>query len=105
MKILVTNKTTGKFIEMRSFGDIETVSQDHNNDPNIEVKFITDEEWEVIETELKTPSEAASALSKLKEIDLASIRSLREWLAAQPDAPSFILDHEAAAIAERVKLQ
>jgi hypothetical protein len=51
---------------------------------------------------------AAAAENEIKTaltaIDLKSIRSLREWLAAQPDAPQFILDHEAAAIAERAKL-
>lgn len=42
--------------------------------------------------------------SRLAEIDRASIRSLREWLAAQPTAPKFIIDHEAAAEVERRKL-
>ncbi|OPY86881.1 MAG: hypothetical protein A4E72_01582 [Syntrophus sp. PtaU1.Bin208] len=42
----------------------------------------------------------------LVKIDLKSIRSLREWLVQQPNAPQFIKkDHEAAAIAERAKLQ
>jgi len=41
----------------------------------------------------------------LYEIDLKSIRSLREWLAAQTDAPQFVKDYEAKAAAERLKLK
>lgn len=46
-----------------------------------------------------------AAKRRLKEIDDASIRSIREWLAAQPDAPQFVKNHEAAAIAERSKIK
>lgn len=43
--------------------------------------------------------------AKLMEIDLASIRALREYIAAKPDAPKLLKDREAAAVAERAKLQ
>lgn len=43
--------------------------------------------------------------AKLAEIDLKSIRSLREWVVAQPNAPQFIKDYEESAAAERVKLK
>ena len=39
--------------------------------------------------------------AELREIDLASIRSMREYIAALPDAPQPIKDHEAAAAAKR----
>ncbi len=47
---------------------------------------------------------AAEAMSKLREIDLASIRGIREYLAAQPDAPKIIKERETQAAAERAKL-
>ena len=40
----------------------------------------------------------------LKEIDNNSIRSIREWLCTQPDAPQFIKDHEKKAQEYRKKL-
>lgn len=43
-------------------------------------------------------------MSKLREIDLASIRGIREYLAAQPDAPKIIKERETQAAAERAKL-
>lgn len=41
----------------------------------------------------------------LQEIDLKSIRTIREWLANQPGAPQFILDYENQAVTERAKLK
>jgi len=46
----------------------------------------------------------AEIKANLIEIDLKSIRSIRERMAIQPDAPKFLILHEAAAIAERAKL-
>lgn len=42
---------------------------------------------------------------KLDEIDLKSVRSMREYIASKSDAPQFIKDHEAEAKAERDKLK
>jgi hypothetical protein len=44
------------------------------------------------------------AKKKLAEIDLASIRSIREYIAAKPDAPQYVKDYEIQAVAEREKL-
>lgn len=49
-------------------------------------------------------AEKAKIKAALAAIDLKSIRSMREWIADQPNAPQWLLDHEAAAIAERSKL-
>jgi hypothetical protein len=46
----------------------------------------------------------AAAEATLKEIDLKSIRSMREWIAKQPDAPAYLTTYEAEATAEREKL-
>ncbi len=45
------------------------------------------------------------AKANLKEIDLKSIRSIREWLATQETAPEWIKQREAEAEAERGKLK
>jgi len=47
---------------------------------------------------------AAAAQARLAKIDAASIRDLRAWVAAQPDAPKLLKDREAEAVAERQKL-
>ena len=54
----------------------------------------------------ETPELIGGALAKeeLKQLDLASIRSMREWMAAQPSAPQILKDHEAQAIDARVIL-
>ena len=49
-------------------------------------------------------AENAAALADLVAIDLASVRSIREYIAAKPDAPQILKDHEAAAIAARGRL-
>lgn len=50
-------------------------------------------------------AENAAIKAKLSEIDFASIRALREYIAAKPDAPQLLKDREAAAVAERAKLK
>lgn len=47
----------------------------------------------------------APVKAKLMEIDLASIRGIREYIAAKADAPQLLKDKEAAAVAERAKLK
>lgn len=54
---------------------------------------------------LTAAEQTAQAKQRLVEIDIASVRAIREWLAAQPDAPQFVKNHEAAAIAERAKVK
>lgn len=50
------------------------------------------------------PPSPSMVLAALRQIDLDSIRVMREWLAKRPDAPPSIKDLEAAAIAARAKL-
>jgi len=44
------------------------------------------------------------AIAALHEIDLKSIRSLREYIAAQSDVPKWLKGYETEAIAEREKI-
>ena len=49
--------------------------------------------------------EVAKAQADLSALDLKSIRALREYIAAKPDAPAFIKQHETDAAALRGKLK
>jgi hypothetical protein len=46
-----------------------------------------------------------AALAALNDLDLSSIRALREYIAAKADAPQALKDKEAAAVVERGKLK
>jgi len=46
----------------------------------------------------------ATIKQELCEIDLASVRSLREYIASKVDAPQVLKDHEADAILKRGEL-
>jgi len=39
--------------------------------------------------------------AELRAIDAESIRSIREYVSAQPDAPQTLKDHEALAVSKR----
>jgi len=67
---------------------------DEGNIPDPE---FTDEEIAANEVNLIN----AGIDAELKAIDLASIRSLREYVASQPDAPQFLKDRENEAITKR----
>ena len=47
----------------------------------------------------------AAAKAELLAIDLASIRSIREYIAAKPDAPTFPKTQEALAVTARSKIK
>ena len=106
----------GKLIEMQSGGDdrpdliemrLNTLKQNALNagykEDEIEVKWVTDEEWAVIQEaeQVRNYDPSIEAKAKLAEIDLKSIRSIREYIAAKPDAPAYLKAYEAQAIAER----
>lgn len=69
----------------------------------------TMEECEAVLDEVRTEIQAdivkKGALAKLEEIDIKSIRSLREWVSKQTDAPQFLKDYEEQTKAERAKLK
>lgn len=49
--------------------------------------------------------ESFKAKQKLVEIDLASIRSIREYIESKSNCPAILKEHEAAAIEERKKIK
>lgn len=64
-----------------------------------------DAEWLIIEPKLIADGANEIIDRELVAIDLKSIRSLREYVAAQTDAPQIIKDHEAEAISKRSERQ
>ena len=44
------------------------------------------------------------AKAKLVDLDLKSIRPLREYIAAKPDAPSYLKDYETQAQTQRARI-
>lgn len=51
------------------------------------------------------PFDPAPVMAELDAIDRKSIRSIREWIAAQPNAPQLLKDRDAQAAAARGKLK
>jgi hypothetical protein len=63
------------------------------------------EKW-VKDDDAVKAAQAAEAKLKLDEIDLQSIRSIREFIISKyPDAPNSLKEHENAAVSEREKLK
>jgi len=60
--------------------------------------------WPVIQKEEADAAHNEAIKASLSEIDLKSIRSLREWLAQQETAPQWIKDYEAQASELRDKI-
>jgi len=60
--------------------------------------------WPEVQRGIEAQKNNEEVKAALAEIDLKSIRSLREWVAKQPDTPQFIKDYEAQAQKERAKL-
>jgi hypothetical protein len=61
------------------------------------------EKW-VEDQDKKKEAENAVVKARLEDVDLKSIRSIREWIVTQPDAPAYLKDYESQAVAERAKL-
>jgi|GEM_PF-3297988 len=57
-----------------------------------------------VQGRIAASSADADTKAHLQEIDLKSIRALREWVSKQADAPEFVKTFEAEAIRERRKL-
>lgn len=72
-----------------------------------EVKKVVTEKISVVDmTQVEIDTyENDKALTLLRELDLESIRAIREYIASKPDAPQILKDKEAAAAAERAKLR
>lgn len=108
---ICTQKSTGRVLEMQSAATEGTLIANAvlagYSAADTEERLVTSEEYEVLlSAQPKTPEElAAEAKAKLADIDLRSIRAIREHIVAQPDAPKVLKDRDAEAAAERAKLK
>jgi hypothetical protein len=57
------------------------------------------------ESLMQKEREANLIKEKLFNLDIASVRSLREYVAKLPDAPQYLKDYETEVVAERAKLK
>jgi hypothetical protein len=73
---------------------------------NVILEMSAEEKATVDETENSAAVAAAEAaiIANLREIDVSSIRAIREFLVTLPDAPQHLQDHEEQAKIERAKL-
>lgn len=58
-----------------------------------------------VEREVGRARDAGAAMARLRDIDAASVRALREWAAARADAPQSLKDREMEAAAQRAILR
>jgi len=104
---LLAHRIDGAKIHLSGL-DVRWAKPEHNTPENRAIVADVLANYESLaaayQAELDRAKADADIKARLAGIDLKSIRAMREWLAAQPDAPQFIKDHEAAAIAERAKL-
>jgi len=71
-------------------------------------RFETQEETDAFLADLvdaETQRISNQVVSELREIDIKSIRSLREYIAAKEDAPMFLKEYEVDAIEKRKNLK
>ena len=102
--MIVYAKTNGKAHDLRFEADgyiLKANEASHDGDELPDIETLHDP---TTITEIEVAAANDQTKARLHEIDLKSIRSLREWLAAREDAPEFIKNYEAEAIAERARL-
>jgi len=61
--------------------------------------------WPEVEAQILSEQSMKEAKEKLIDLDLKSIRSIREWIVTQPNAPIYLKDYEAQAKSERERLK
>ena len=84
----------------------KVVGYQDNQDDNYNEE-IAEDHIDILTYRGETPKliDEARAKEELKQLDSASIRDIREWVAAQPDAPQALKDREALAAAARARIQ
>lgn len=83
------------WLEEPTVEDLKAAQDVLDNYKTLEAEYLVQQEKE---------TENAAVKAKLLDIDIKSIRSMREWVAQQATAPQYVKDFEAEAVAERVKL-
>lgn len=88
--------------------EVHWMKEEYNTSENRAIVQAIIDDYENLSNEYLAEQEAIKAddetKKRLAEIDLASIRSIREYIAGKTDAPKYIKDYDAAAAVERNKL-
>ena len=85
----------------KDFGTLYNDADSLPDEDKIKVGIITQKEYAAKQIE----AENAKIKGELYELDIKSIRSIREWIATQSDAPEFLKQYEAQAIEKRGELK
>jgi hypothetical protein len=96
------DKTLIRITDLGPVPDGYTLSEPGPYSKWVKNKWVNDEDAKAA---AEKATNNAPILAALQNVDTQSIRSIREWLAAQPSAPQFIKDHEKTAQEQRKKLQ
>lgn len=106
MKALTT--TSGNFGPYKS---IEVLADRYRCD-NTDLPFTVVGQGTIVDASTITwpeppppPVDTAAILAELESVDKKSIRAMREWITAQPNAPQLLKDRDAQAAAARSKLK
>jgi len=89
--------------------EIHWMDEQHNTPENMAIVTDVIANYDTLATAYLAEREKTQNNEKVKaalaEIDLKTVRSMREWIAKQPDVPQFAKDYEAQAEVERGKLK
>lgn len=85
----------------QEFGTIYNEAESLPDEDKISLGLMTQADYD----EKLKEQENAQIKAELSEIDIKSIRSIREYIAKQADAPEFLKQYEAEAISKRGKLK
>lgn len=83
------------------FGTLYNDADSLPDEDKIKVGIMTQKEYAAKQIE----AENAKIKGELYELDIKSIRSIREWIVTQSDAPEFLKQYEAQAIEKRGELK
>lgn len=85
----------------REFGTIYNNTESLPDEDKVKLGLMTQAEYKAKQTE----AENAKIKAELQEIDIKSIRSIREYIASLNDAPEYLKQYEAEAIEKRAKIK
>ncbi len=69
------------------------------------LKILNSKEFKIYDEGISKKYESEKIKRELMDIDIKSIRAIREWLAQQQDVPSFVVEYEELAKEKRKKLK
>ena len=103
-RILLPGDNQTDYLSWVAGGGIPTIEANGRFLSVVDNQLVVDPNKDAILAAEEVARAEAPIKAALREIDISSIRSLREYVATQEDAPQYLKDYESAAIVERAKL-